>query len=90
MYKTYKIYRFLKSYGLDMFKIFLHIKYDLTKWKSCCCFGSGIYLPSLTSYGLAFISSTIRFNRQQFYILPTDCIYVFYMNLGGKKVKFSH
>jgi hypothetical protein len=43
-----------------------------------------VYIPLLLSLnfeGLGLTTSTIRFNIQQFYVLPTQCIYVFCVDL---------
>ena len=66
-----------------MCKSYLRSKYDLQKLKILLvAFGNGFYLPSLILCGLVLTSCTFRFNRQKFYILPTESIYVFYMYLG--------
>jgi hypothetical protein len=42
-----------------------------------------IYLNVLLNFPiLVFTECTIRFNVQKFYVLPIECIYVFYMYLG--------
>jgi hypothetical protein len=50
-------------------------------WQQVCP-NAGLHQNFLTLYSPVFTLFTISFNIQQFYVLPTQCIYVFYMDLG--------
>jgi hypothetical protein len=94
--------RFLRWF-LDFWKIFAPVMHSVSiqYFEFLCClafsarkFGhprcSCHYQESLKhGIGAVFTLCTTRFNIQQFYVLPTRCIYVFFIDFGTNSDYFT-